>query len=91
MVASILVEAALLIAYDNGMINRTMPEAYFLNATISLLGSYSVEELRSVSAELTELKELGKLKDVCCGEGHGIMVTTLTDRILNSIFYGEVQ
>jgi hypothetical protein len=91
MIASILVEAALLIAYDNGMINRHMTEAYFLNATISLLGSFSVEELRSVSAELTTLKELGKLEEVCCGEGHGIMVTTLTDRLLNSIFYGEIQ
>ena len=87
MISSILVEASLLIGNDIGAVDRSSTEEHFLNSVISLLGSFSAEELDSVSTELEALKELGRLGDIC-GERN---VTRLTDRVLDSIFYGEVQ
>ena len=87
----ILIEAALLIAYDNGMINRCEPEADFIATTISVLGNYSADELALVANELSALKEVGLLDDVCCGEEPfpDNRTTELTKRVLNAIFEGE--
>lgn len=87
---NVLIDAALLIAYDNGMINRYKTEKVFLRETMSVLnGNYSAENLSEVSAELALLTP-EQLDDVCTGEAPETdnRVSDLTHMVLNSIFEG---
>lgn len=76
-------KAALLIGYDNGMINRAESEATFLancEAALQEQPEAVLQECETYLAALTDQQ----LDDLCCGEGEQSCPDAV-DEVLNTI------
>lgn len=80
-----LLEAAKLIGYDNGCINRKQPEARWIEACESRLSTYCTPmQLNETEIWLTSLTP-AQMEDVCCGEQY-TNIPAYADYVLNCLF-----
>lgn len=79
--------AAVLIAYDNGMINRHTFQDVVINEMLHS-ASKTGENLYAVDSFLGELSD-EELETLCCGEQGVVSCPENVDIVLNAMFEGE--
>lgn len=90
-----ILRVALLIAYDNGMVNRNESEDDFVGTTASILGEVPLIELIKLEAFLKTLNNI-QLNIIAAGEDTeskallaGAPDPAFADNLFNRIFEGE--
>jgi len=80
-----IIEAAKLIAYDNGAINRLHTEESVVKHMLDSLDVYTSEELRDVENFLAHLSK-EDLEELCTGEYGAVPATKLVEAVLEKMF-----
>lgn len=82
----VIFKAGLLIAYDNGLVNRDMSEDRAITIIETIVKLASFVDVNLIHKELSLLSD-EDLNTLCCGEHGAVKVSKLAHEFLNTIFW----